>query len=240
MFTLRHPDKGRRLAETYGIQYERNLERVVMESEICILAVRPGQMKEVLEPLSKLKLFQHKSWITLLAGIPISLYTHFLGEESLELARAMPNLGVSVGEGMTSLCFSKASSREFQIFTKLFFASSGKVEELPETLMDVACGLAGSGPGFIFKLIEAAAQWAHKRGMPEPQALLMAAQTMLGAAKLVLEGQKPSELLAHIAVPGGTTEAGLTRLKALKLDEGWKEVLEEATLKSSQLGSVHS
>jgi pyrroline-5-carboxylate reductase len=118
------------------------------------------------------------------------------------------------------------------------FASVGKIVLLEERLMDAVTGLSGSGPAYIFLAIEAMADGGVKMGLPRETANLMAAQTVLGAARMILEtGQHPGQLKDQVASPGGTTIAGLHRLEQGGLRAVLMDAVEAATKRSQELGN---
>ncbi len=111
----------------------------------------------------------------------------------------------------------------------------GEVIEIPEEQMDIACGIAGSGPGFVFRLIDAVAKLGKQEGLSYEQALKMAAQTFMGAAKLVMKKGKIDSLLERIATPNGTTEAGLKKMSELHIDEEFQKVILASAQRSKNL-----
>jgi pyrroline-5-carboxylate reductase len=110
----------------------------------------------------------------------------------------------------------------------------GEIIEVPENLTDISLGVSGSGPGFVFRLIEAMARTGEKHGIGYEKALKMAAQTFYGAAKLILKGKKPEDLIQQIAVPNGTTEAGFKLMDSLQMDHHFQSVIETAAKRSQE------
>jgi pyrroline-5-carboxylate reductase len=111
----------------------------------------------------------------------------------------------------------------------------GEIAELGEGLMDIACAMAASGPGFVFRLIEAEARLGEKHGIPYADALKMAAQTFAGAARLILKGAAPLDLMHAIATPNGVTQAGFEAMTKLQVDQRFQDVIEAAAARSREL-----
>ncbi len=229
LFVRRDPKKILNAQKEFGIT-SASLDTVVTRSDLILFCVRPGQAEEVLKELRPLDLSK-KMAISVMAGVSSGYFEKILG--SLNLVRAMPNIAMEVGESMTVLAPSKHSSNELKSLTQVFFASLGKTMELPESCMDVATALCGSGPAFVFRLIEAMAMEAEKEGVPKEKALQMAAQTFLGAAKMLLAGETSlQDLQRQIASPGGTTEAGLRVFHEMKIGEKLQDVVRAASSKA--------
>ncbi|OGN56899.1 MAG: pyrroline-5-carboxylate reductase [Chlamydiae bacterium RIFCSPHIGHO2_12_FULL_44_59] len=228
-FHQRDPDRAKKNEMLYGITAT-SLKNLVTHSDLLILAVRPHQAKEVLTKVEEYD--PSKMLITVLAGLKLDYYQHLWKGQ---LCRALPNLAAGVAEGMTTLVFPKGVTLAFQELVKRLFGSMGKVLEIREELMDIACAIAGSGPGFVFRLIESVAQMGEAQGLSPDQSLLLTAQTFLGAAKMVVKGHSPQKLLARIATPQGVTEVGLKKMKELKLIEALAEVFLAAMVRSKEL-----
>jgi len=149
----------------------------------------------------------------------------------------MPNTPAVVREGMTALAKGPGVSEDEMRLAREIFASVGRVVLVEERLMDAVTGLSGSGPAYVFQAIEALADGGVKMGLPRPTAELLAAQTVLGAARLVLEsGEHPAKLKDQVASPGGTTIAGLHQLELGGLRATLMAAVEAATKRSQELG----
>lgn len=206
---------------------------MVEKCQVLLLAVRPNQAEPILKELADLGASQ-KKFLTVMAGLKFSYYQKFLGKQ-VEIIRAMPNLASSVGEGMTALSYSPSCPSDFRSLGHLFFQSMGSIVDLDESLQDASVGVSGSGPGFVLRLIEAMAREGEREGISYEKALKMAAQTFLGAAKLVLSGQSPEKLAQQIAVPNGTTEAGFRVMKETQIDKHFQQTIAAATHRSSEI-----
>lgn len=234
-FLRRDPKKMKENEETFRIT-STSLDNLVQTSDLILLCVRPNQAAPLLEDLAHIGT-QGKMIVSILAGIQISFFQRYLGQDS-QILRVMPNLPAAVGEGMTLLSFGPNSSTELRSFAHLLFGCMGKVAELREELMDIGCGMAGSGPGFVFRLIEASARLGEKTGIPYEESLKIAAQTFLGAAQLILKGGAlPIRLIHEIATPNGTTEAGFNKMNELHLDQGFQAVIQASADRSKVLST---
>lgn len=233
LFVRRDRDKMRQNEKDFGITAT-SLENLVDKSQIIIVGVRPNQADFVLRDLARLKIDESKMIVSLLAGIKLAYYQKYLGTKN-PLLRVMPNIAAAVAEGMSVFSYGPQPSLEFRSITNLLFSCMGEVIEVPEDMMDICCGIAGSGPGFVFRLIEAMARTGEKQGLSYSKSLKMAAQTFLGAAKLIVKGAQPETLLQQIATPNGTTEAGLKIMTAFRMDDHFQAVVEASAKRSKEL-----
>jgi pyrroline-5-carboxylate reductase len=174
--------------------------------------------------------------ISIAAGVTI----RSIGEQASgarRIVRAMPNTPALVREGMTALAFGEGISEDDKGVARTVFEAVGRVVPVEERLMDAVTGLSGSGPAYVFQAIEALADGGVKMGLPRQTAELLAAQTVLGAAKLVLEsGEHPAKLKDRVASPGGTTIAGLHQLEQGGFRATLMGAVEAATKRSQELG----
>jgi pyrroline-5-carboxylate reductase len=153
------------------------------------------------------------------------------------IIRAMPNTPAMISEGMTALAIGAEIEESEMRCARQIFESVGRVVRVDERFMDAVTGLSGSGPAYVFLMIEAMADGGVKMGLPRETASLLAAQTVLGAARMVLEtGDHPARLKDQVASPGGTTIAGLHRLEQGGLRGILIDAVEAATRRSQELG----
>lgn len=230
-FLQRDPGKMKQNEQKYGIT-STSLEHLVETSDLILLGVRPNQAHLVLEKLAKLH--STKPIISILAGVRIAYFHKHLSAQT-PILRIMPNLASAVGEGMSVFTYSAQFPSELKSAAHLLFGSMGQVLEVPESLTDIACGIAGSGPGFVFALIEAMARTAEKEGIAYSEALKMSAQVFLGAARLVVKGASPETLMDQIAVPNGTTAAGFHVMKQTRIADHLQETILAAAKRSHEL-----
>jgi pyrroline-5-carboxylate reductase len=231
------PDLSRQdhLKRHYGVQVGFMNDEVVRASDVIVLAVKPQVITDVLRGLGPG--IRDRLVVSVAAGVPIRRIQESLGPQ-VGVIRAMPNTPAMVGAGMTALTVGPEVGPEAVAFVRQVFESVGKVVLLEERLMDAVTGLSGSGPAYIFLAIEAMADGGVKMGLPRETASVLAAQTVLGAARMVLEsGQHPARLKDQVASPGGTTIAGLHRLEQGGLRAVLMDAVEAATKRSQELGN---
>jgi pyrroline-5-carboxylate reductase len=209
-----------------------NLE-LVDKSEVVILAVKPNDVKKVLHGIRE-KLTDKHLLISIAAGVTIDFLLKTLGKP-IPIVRGMPNLPVLVREGMTVLA-SQNGSEEHLAMAREIFESVGKVVFMEEKYMDAVTGLSGSGPAYIFMVIEALVEAGVKVGIPRETSTLLAAQTTLGAAKMILETEEhPALLREMVTTPGGVTIDGIIQLEEGKLRTSIINAVVKATERSREL-----
>ncbi len=236
LFIRRDSAKMKQNEQEFGIT-STSLKNLVEKSQVLLICVRPHQADFVLKELASLGAGS-KMIVSLLAGIKLSLFRKHLGPD-LQLLRTMPNIATAVGEGMTVFSYGPNPSIEFQSLAHLLFSNMGEVIEVSEDLMDICCGIAGSGPGFVFRLIESMARAGEKHGLSYGKSLKMAAQTFAGAARLILKGSMPEMLIEQIATPKGTTEAGFTAMAELEMEKHFQAVVAASANRSREISEEY-
>jgi pyrroline-5-carboxylate reductase len=225
-----------RLKARYGVRVGMDNRAAAAWSDIAILAVEPQVLDHVLHDL-RLVLTGAKLILSVAAGYPIHRIVAHLSP-GVRVIRCMPNMPSEVQAGMSVIALGGNVSSEDERLARTIFGSVGKVVLVEERLMDAVTGLSGSGPAYIFLIIEALADGGVKMGLPREAALALAAQTVLGAARMVLEtGEHPGRLKDKVASPGGTTIAGLHALEQGRLRAALMDAVEAATKRSQELGS---
>jgi pyrroline-5-carboxylate reductase len=212
-----------------------NLE-VARHADILLLAVKPQQMGRVLAELAG-KVGAGQLVVSIAAGIRLAALAQALGPEA-RLVRVMPNTPCLVGRGACGYCLGGKATAEDGRFVQEMLQSVGVAVEVEEKLLDAVTGLSGSGPAFVYVIIETLSDGGVRMGLPRPIATALAAQTVLGAAEMVLEsGEHPGVLKDRVASPGGTTIAGLAALEAGGLRAALLAAVEAATRRSVELGN---
>ncbi len=230
-----HEASAREAQERLGIVVTTDNAALVRGKDVVILAVKPQTMPRVLEQLRG-AVTEEQLVITLAAAIT----TRFVEEQldgAISVVRAMPNTPCLVGQGMTVLCPGRYAMPEHVEIAKAIFEAVGRVAVIDnEELMDAVTGLSGSGPAYCYIVIEALAEGGVKVGLPRELATLLAAQTMLGAAQMVLEtGEHPAKLKDAVTTPAGTTVDGLLELEAGGVRVALIKAVDRATRKSKEL-----
>jgi pyrroline-5-carboxylate reductase len=210
---------------------------VVKQSDLIIIAVKPQIMKNVVEEIAKY-LNLSKLIISIAAGVPLEAIESCAKKE-LKLIRVMPNICVSVREGVSAIAGGRHALKEDLMMAKTIFDSVGKSLFIDEYLLDAVTGLSGSGPAYIFLIIDALADAGVKVGLSRDDALILASQTLLGAAKMLIEtGEHPGKLKDMVTTPGGTAIAGLHTLEEGGLRTTLMNTVEVATQRSRALGEM--
>lgn len=227
-------DKSMGFKANKNVRIIESLSSLMEQNDYILLAVKPQVMKDLLEKIKAGK-YQNKCFITIAAGLPLALYRNILGSDC-KITRVMPNTPYMVGEGAAGLVLDPTLSEDQAGLIKGIFEASGKTYVCEEKLIDAVTGLSGSGPAYIFIIIEALADGGVKMGIPRDQALKLAAQTVLGSAKMVLETQKhPGILKDMVCSPGGTTIAGVSVLESGGLRGLLISAVEAATKRAQEL-----
>ena len=217
-----------------GVSLSRDNRAAVEGAEVILICVHPDQVAGVLEEVRDL-LHAGQLIVSLATGIPTFRIEALLGQE-LSVIRATPNLAAVVGASTTVICRGRFISDENVALATSIFNTVGEVETLDERHMNACTALGGCGPAFVFKCIEALAQGGVKMGLPREAAKRMAAQVMLGAARMVLvTGEHPAALKDQVTTPGGCTIDGITKLEERGLTIALIEAVETSALKAAKL-----
>jgi len=212
-----------------------NLE-VANATEVLFLAVKPQQMAQVLDELAG-RIAGDRLVVSIAAGVRLGLLAERLGP-AVRLARVMPNTPCLVGQGACGYCLGPGAAPEDGPLVERLLGAVGVAYRVEEKLLDAVTGLSGSGPAFVYVIIEALSDGGVRMGLPRHVATALAAQTLRGAAEMVLAtGEHPAVLKDRVASPGGTTIAGLAALEAGGLRAALLAAVEAATRRAGELGS---
>lgn len=222
--------------KTYGIKVTTDNLAVIRYADVLIYAIKPQIMAEVLRQTREF-LDMSKLVMSIAAGVPLPAIEALLGKK-LRLIRVMPNVPALIKEGATAITASQhIRDEDIQVAMKIFSAVGKCIYIKDHHLMDAVTGLSGSGPAYIFVILEALADAGVKMGLPRQDALLLASQTVLGATKMLTEtGMHPGQLKDMVTSPAGTTIAGLHALEKGRLRSTLINAVEAATLRSKELG----
>jgi pyrroline-5-carboxylate reductase len=223
-----------RIKSTYKILTTHSNQEVAKFADILILAVKPDQHSKVIEEI-KNEIHQECTVITIAAGITLAdIEKEF--DFSVKAVRTMPNTPSLVGEGMTAICPNEMLCEEKIVEIERLFQTFGKTERLDEKLMDAVPAISGSSPAYVYMLIEAMADGGVKQGIPRDKAYRLAAQAVLGAAKMVLETDKhPGELKDNVCTPGGATIEAVAELEKKQFRGSVLAAMESCTEKVKSL-----
>lgn len=207
----------------------------LLQADVLILAVKPQVITAALEQLAG-QLRQDQLIVSIAAGIKLQQLEGLLPGKA-RVVRVMPNTPCLVGAGACGMSGGTyATSADLDLLRSLL-ETVGIVETIPESLMDALTGLSGSGPAYVFQMIEALSDGGVQMGLPRPTATRLAAQTLLGAARMVLEtGDHPGELKDAVTSPGGTTIAGIHALESGGLRVALMNAVRASAQRSAELG----
>lgn len=229
-------DRRQELNTKYGITLTGDNLEVARKSDILVLAVKPQVMSKVLDEIAP-HVHANALVISIAAGIPLSVIEAKLPKA--RVVRTMPNTPALVGAGATAIAAGGHATDTDVEAARRIFASVGLTVILEEAQMDAVTGLSGSGPAYIFLVIEALSDAGVKVGLSRYNAQALAAQTVLGSAQLLLEtGEHPGRLKDMVTSPGGTAIAGLHTLEQGGLRTTLINAVEAATRRSKELGDA--
>ena len=209
-------------------------DSAISTADLILIAVKPPMVAEVLAQISP-TLSPHQLVVSIAAGIRLATMEALL-PGGIPVVRAMPNTPCLVGCGATALCRGASATEEHMSLAQSLFASVGLSVEVPERLMDAVTGLSGSGPAYVYLMIEALADGGVKEGLTRDTARLLAAQTVMGAAQMVLSSdQHPAQLKDNVTTPGGTTIAALHVLERAGIRTALIDAIQAAAERSREL-----
>eukprot|EP00913_Durusdinium_trenchii_P028279 g26507.t1 len=211
---------------------------VVRQSQVVVLAIKPQHAMDVLNELAGLVTSEHLI-VSIVAGIPIATINSVLGDDC-RVVRVMPNTPCLLSAGASAFSVGATASLGDAQLVERMLSTVGIALQVAEPLLDAVTGLSGSGPAYVFQFIEALSDGGVRMGLPRAVATQLAAQTVLGAARMVLEtGEHPGVLKDNVTSPGGTTIAGLHALERGSVRGSIMNAVEEATKRSRELGQSH-
>jgi pyrroline-5-carboxylate reductase len=227
--TVQHEDRTTALSKKLGIPVGTDNAKAARNADIIFVGVKPQAVQGVMDDIRK-HLHAEQLIISVAASVPTSAIESALGAE-IPVVRAMPNTPCAIGHGMTALCKGKyANQHHLEIASELFNVV-GRTVVVDEKHMDAVTGLSASGPAYIYIILESLAEAGVKVGLPRDIATLLAAQTALGAAAVVLEtGDHPALLKDAVTTPAGCTVDGIMELEEGKL----RVTLIKAVVKAAQ------
>lgn len=220
--------------ERAGASWSESNSAAVRGADVVVLAVKPQTIPSLLEEI-KADLTPETRVVTLAAGVPTGLIEAALAP-GVPVIRVMPNTPCVLGAGMSVLCQGANASKEDLALAVALFDVMGRTAVLDESLMNAVTGLSGSGPAYIYLVIESLAEAGVKVGIPRGTSTLLAAQTVLGAARMVLEQKAhPALLKDEVTTPAGCTVDGLMELEEGKLRVTLLKAVVKATERAREL-----
>lgn len=234
LFTTKHAESAAKVESELQIKKASSNAALVEQCQAIVLAVKPQNIAEVLSEI-KDSAGAGKTFLSIVASVTTSQIESLLPKNTAVL-RAMPNTPAFVGEGISALCLGKkASEKDFQR-AETILRTLGKVVQVDERLMDAVTGLSGCGPAYIYVVLESLTDAGIKVGLPRDLAKQLSAQTVLGAAKMLLEtGRHPAALKDEVTTPAGCTIDGLLELEEGKIRVTFIKAVVQATKRAKAL-----
>ena len=224
-----------RFSEQTGARNTASISDVVREAEVLILATKPHDLPSIIQA-AELGKFSDKLYISIAAGVTLETMEKLTGGVC-RIIRTMPNTPSLVGKGAAAFSLGPRCEDADRDAVQSILGAVGLAVEVPERLIDAVTGLSGSGPAYIYMVIEAMADGGVQEGLPRTDALKLAAQTVAGAAAMVLEtGLHPAVLKDMVTSPGGTTIAGLAALEEGAIRSSFIAAVSAAVARAKELG----
>jgi len=226
------------LADTYGVRTTRDNRALVSQSDLVVLAVKPQVMGTVLDECSDV-FHEGQVVISIAAGIRTDFIESRVGHE-IPVVRVMPNTPALVGEAMSPYCLGRHGSADQALLASQVFSAVGVTVLVPEAWLDIITALSGTGPAYLFYLLEGLIEAGVEMGLPEHLSRALVRQTAFGAAKLVVETPRsPRQLRAQVTSPQGTTHAAMTYLDSVKFLDLLKQAVFRARDRAIELGRAN-
>jgi pyrroline-5-carboxylate reductase len=235
--TVQHPEKAMALAKRLNIRVDTDNVAAAQGADIILVCVKPQVVEDIMREIGP-TLTPSQLVISVAASISTGLIEK-VTPKGVPVARAMPNTPCTVGAGMTALCKGKFAGKEHLEVAAALFNTVGRTVVVDEKHMDAVTGLSASGPAYIYIILESLAEAGVKVGLPRDVATLLAAQTTMGAAKVVLDtGDHPALLKDAVTTPAGCTVDGLLELEEGKLRVTLIKAVVKATQRAKELAFV--
>ncbi|MDY0191249.1 MAG: pyrroline-5-carboxylate reductase [Desulfuromonas sp.] len=223
------------LQRTYGVEVSADSRKVVAHNATVILAVKPQSLEQALRPVADL-FSADKCLISILAGVATAKLEALVGDK-VPVVRVMPNTPALIGAGAAGISAGRYADADCMELACDLFRCVGVVEVVAESLLDAVTGLSGSGPAYVYMIIEALADGGVLEGLPRATALMLAAQTVAGTAQLLLETKEhPAVLRDRVCSPAGTTIAAVQTLERNGVRAAMIEAVQSAARRSRELG----
>lgn len=224
------------LEENYGIQSSSDRREVVSQADILVIATKPYDVELALQETTPY-IREGQLIISVVAGVPTKKIEETVGQE-IGVIRSMPNTSATIGYSATALCKGRYATEGEIVVARRLFEAIGEVVLVDEEQMHIVTGLSGSGPAYIYYMVEAMEQAAMEEGLEPSTAKQLITQTVIGAGKMLAERpESPAQLREQVTSPNGTTAAGIATLEAFDVKRAMVECVKQATRRSEALGS---
>ena len=228
------PDGVKGIVEKHGVNADADNAGVAANSDVIMLCVKPNDALDALQ--AGREQLAGKLIISILAGVKLATLQKAAGDKA-RIVRVMPNTPALIHKGAAAYAPGHSATDADSAVTEKIFSSVGTVFRVKEELLDVVTGLSGSGPAYVYVVVEALSDAGVLMGLPRDLALQLAAQTVSGAAEMVLQtGLHPAQLKDQVTSPGGTTIAGLEALESAGIRPAFLGAVRAATERSRELG----
>lgn len=235
--TVRHAARAAELAGRFDFEISTDNPRAARDADLVLLCTKPPRAGQVVAELSRTGALERDPLLVSIAAGKSTAALESASSSPVRLVRAMPNTPALIREGMTVLAAGSRATEEDLALAEQLFLPLGRVIALDEEHMDAVTGLAASGPAFVYVMIEALSEGGVMTGLPRKTAVLLAAQMMQGAARMVLEtGEHPAALKDQVTTPAGCTISGLLALEDGRIRSVLARGVQEATRAASALG----
>lgn len=232
--TVRHEGRTESRQEDFGVTVDTDNAGAAQWADVILVCVKPGGVGDLVKSVAPV-LDDSKLIVSVAASVSTQFIEKQIGKE-VPVIRAMPNTPCSVGSGMTALCRGKYASEDQLNMTRKLFDAVGRTVTIDEMHFDAVTGLSASGPAFIYIILESLAEAGVKVGLPRSVATLLAAQTALGASRVILEtGSHPALLKDAVTTPAGCTIDGILELEEGKLRVTLIKAVVKATERAREL-----
>ncbi|AJY78005.1 pyrroline-5-carboxylate reductase [Paenibacillus beijingensis] len=239
MFNRSNAERLEQLRNQYGVYTaleQSDKEKMLQSADIIFLAIKPKDAAESLRTLAPL-LNGRQMIVSLIAGLPIRTIERLLGQ-TVPVIRTMPNTSATVGLGATGLSFSDAVSAHQRDLAEELFRAVGMTAVVEEPQLDAVTAVSGSGPAYIYYMMETMMAAGQKLGLSPQAARELTLQTVLGAAHMVIEtGEEPAELRRKVTSPNGTTQAAIETLESHRFSEAFMHAMERCMNRARELGA---
>ncbi|MGR3319180.1 MAG: pyrroline-5-carboxylate reductase [Candidatus Anammoxibacter sp.] len=230
-------DRSKYIKEKVGVSITQDNKKYLKNASVVVIAVKPNIVSIVLKDIGNL-INKNQLVVSVAAGVPINFIESYL-QKGCKVARIMPNTPCLVGETAAGISLGKYTKKPDEELIVKMLSTVGKCFLVEEKLLDVVTGLSGSGPAFICMVIQALSDGAVKMGLPRNIADTLAAQTVFGTAKMVMEsGLHTGQLKDSVITPGGTTIEGVYKLEQGGFNALLMSAVEAATNKAKELGEL--
>jgi pyrroline-5-carboxylate reductase len=232
-----HRGKLESLRDSFGVHITEAASEAIPGADLVILAVKPLTLNDVIAGIREV-VRPHQLFISIIAGVESSYIRERLGKDN-PVVRVMPNIAATVDAAASAIALTPSATEDHIALTEAIFSAVGEVVRVEEEHIDAVTGLSGSGPAYIYMVIEALCDGGVKMGLPRDVAMKLATQTVFGAAKLVKEtGAHPATLKDQVTTPGGTTISAVHELEERGLRAMLISAVVTATERSRALNAI--